>query len=438
MNFDKYERSHVGEIVQWIISDSSMRIIAITGPRQTGKTTIAIQACRRLMESNVPCQYFSMDNLGSENSDLTNLLRAGINPIRLARPIRLGGLPNEEMLVNLWEKARIAAHQLKQGLVLFLDEIQVIPRWSNIVKGLWDADRREECPLRVVVLGSAPWRMMTGINESLMGRFDSFPVTHWSLKEMMTVFDFSVEEYIFFGGYPGPWEGRSKNTKIVEPYWKKYVLNSIILPAIDRDIVGLQRIQKPPLMRQLVDLAPTYSGQIISYNKMLGQLQDAGNTTTLAKYLDLLSDAGLMTTVSRYTSKTPAGKRASSPKLNVLNTALMTANSIFSFQDAQSNPSFWGHLVESAVGAHLHNTLTTGTRVHYWRDKKGNHEVDFVLARGSHLLGIEVKSGKVRSRRGLRTFQKNYPRAKTMIVGDEEIPLSEFLCLDTEQLLENP
>ncbi len=435
----KYERSHVGEIVEWVSSDPNMRIIAITGPRQTGKTTIALQALRRLMEAGIPCQYFAMDNPGQGSSDWIRSLSQNDprNPIRT--PGQSGNLPNEEILIRIWENARIASKQSKQGLVLFLDEIQVIPRWSNIVKGLWDADRREEFPLRIVILGSAPWRMLTEINESLMGRFDSFPVTHWSFKEMMTMFRFTIEEYIYFGGYPGPWIGRHniqiENPKTAESYWKKYILASIIDPAINGDIIGLNRIQKPPLMRQLVALAPNYSGQIISYNKMLGQLQDAGNTTTLAKYLDLLSDAGLMTTLSRYTTKIPSG-RASSPKLNVLNTALMTANSMYSFDRAQANPSFWGHLVESAVGAHLYNSRAVGTQIYYWRDRKGLHEVDFILAHGPNLIGIEVKSGNVRSRRGLRAFNNYFPNAKTMIVGGDEMPLNEFFCLTTEQLID--
>ncbi|MXW13619.1 MAG: ATP-binding protein [Rhodothermaceae bacterium] len=440
MAINEYERPEAADIVAWISSDPNMRITAITGPRQTGKTTMALQIRRRLMDSGIPCQYYAMDNPVQDETGVNDYLNVHNTPRHAGNPARLKGVPNEETLVTIWERARLASQQSERGLVLFLDEIQIVPRWSNIVKGLWDADRRAGYPLRIVILGSAPWRMLTGINESLMGRFDSFPITHWSLKEMTSVFDFSVEEYIFFGGYPGPWTGKSKNRSenipMAEAQWRKYILNSIIQPAIDRDIIGLKRIHKPTLMRQLVGLAPNYSAEIISYNKMLGQLQDAGNTTTLAKYLDLLSDAGLMTTLSRYTQKPHSGSRASSPKLNVLNTALMTANSIYSFQGAQSNPSFWGHLVESAVGAHLYNTRTFGTKIHYWRDNKGIHEVDYVIARGPHLLGVEVKSGKVRSRRGLRAFKERFPNARTMVVGAEEIPLNEFFSLRTEQLLE--
>lgn len=440
MTYAKYERRDVSEISDWIINDPNMRIIAITGPRQTGKTTIALQTYERLKKSGVPCKYYAMDNPHAIESESKDLINRSNNPTSTSRRKSLPRMPKEETLVTIWEHGRMTSQQSDQGLVIILDEIQVVPQWSNIVKGLWDADRRHNCPLRVVILGSAPWRMMTGMNESLMGRFDSFPITHWSLKEMSYVFDFSVDEYIFFGGYPGPWTGkpknRSENLRQVVAQWRKYILNSIIEPAINRDVVGLKRIHKPPLMRQLVDLAPNYSGQIISYNKLLGHLQDAGNTTTLTKYIDLLSDAGLMTAFSRYANKPATGRRDSTPKLNVLNTALMTANSVYSFQEARTNQSFWGHLVESAVGAHLYNSCSFGTNVYYWRDRKNLHEVDYVMVRGERLLAIEVKSGAVRTRRGLRAFQERFPHASTLVVGAKEMPLNEFFSMKPENLFD--
>jgi len=433
-----YERPYVSEITNWIVSDPNLRLIAITGPRQTGKTTIALQIYSKLMESGFPCKYYAMDNPGTDEFETIDLYTADQKSQHQIR--KMINTPSTETLLSIWERGRIAAQQSDQGFVLFLDEIQMVPRWSNIVKGLWDADRRNLCPLRVVILGSAPWRMLTGMNESLMGRFDAFPISHWSLKEMSYVFDFNVDEYMYFGGYPGPWTGKVrghvKNLGVSEPLWKKYILNSIIEPAINRDIIAQKRIEKPALMRQIMDLAPNYSGQIMSYNKMLEQLQDAGNTTTLAKYIDLLTGAGLMTTLSRYKWKPLSGRRASIPKLNVLNTALMTANSVYSFQDAKNNPSFWGHIAESAVGAHLYNTRDYGTHIHYWRDKNGRNEVDYVIARGENLLGIEVKSGKVRTRRGLRAFKDWFPHARIMVVGANEMPFNEFFSLKPEQLFD--
>ena len=401
-----------------------MRIVAITGPRQTGKTTIAVRACQRLGKSGFACWYVAMD-------DPTPAEFPSPGPLDAVEAVPVGATPDEQWLVELWERARRAALRSERGLVLVLDEIQLVPHWSGIVKGLWDGDRRSECPLRVVILGSAPWRMLTGLNESLAGRFDALPATHWSLREMAQAFDLTVEEYLFFGGYPGALSDGSGTDRLVA--WREHIARSIVAPAIDRDIVGLTRVTKPALMRQLMELAPQYSGQIMSYNKLLGQLQDAGNTTTVARYLDLLSDAGLVTGLSRYTPAPHLG-RASSPKLNVLNTALMTAPSGYTLEEARADRSYWGRIVESAVGAHLFNTRATGTRIHYWRDPP--REVDFVVARGPHLLGIEVKSGRRRQISGLDTFTDRFRDAKTLVVGTGGVPLHEFLSLSAEEWLE--
>ena len=427
MTIEKFERSHVHRIVEWVSRISHMPIVAITGPRQVGKTTIALQVRRRLLESKIPCWYVPMDGMGSDKSDWQVIRQADSD-------IRTGSIANEQILVEIWKRARRASQDSEYGLVLFLDEIQVVPRWSNIVKGLWDTDWRKGYPLRVVILGSAAWRMLIGRNESLVGRFDSIRVTHWTFQEMAQVFGLKADQYMFFGGYPGALSDEPVSTSLAN--WRNRVRDSIIVPTIDRDILGLSRIRKPALMRQLIDLIPNYSGQIISYHKLFGQLQDTGNATTIQSYLDLLSDAGLMTTLFRYTSAPHLG-RASRPKINVLNTALMTAPSGYSFEDARVNRSFWGRVVESAVGAHLYNTRDTVTRIHFWRgDKSGKHEVDFVISRGPHLVGVEVKSGKVRSHHGLNAFKERFPQAKTMIVGPSGIPFDIFFSRTTDEWIE--
>ena len=419
-----YRRPHVERLLELISSNPDMRIVALTGPRQVGKTTIAIQACQKLAKSGILYWHIPLDDPHSVMIRPSNIEDA-------APPPKIGTRPDEETLVRLWEQARLVSLRSKRGLVLFLDEIQLIPRWSDLVKGLWDRDRRKGYPLQVVILGSASWRMLTGVHESLVGRFDSLPTTHWTYGEMAQVFGLSVEEYMFFGGYPGALSNRSKSARLTE--WRKYIQTAILKPIIDRDIVGLKHVRKPALMRQLVDLVPYYSGQLISYNKLLGQLHDAGNTTTIARYLDLLSDAGLITALSRYTTAPHLG-RASSPKINVLNTALMTAPTGHSLQEAQADRSYWGRVVESAVGAHLYNTKGVATRVHFWRDPP--HEVDYVIARGPHLLGIEVKSGGLRSRQGLDKFKARFPKAKTIVVGPSGVPFSDFFSFTADEWLE--
>ncbi len=420
-----YQRPHVSRLFKRVSRDSNMRIVAITGPRQVGKTTIALQVRRRLIESKIPCWYIPMDDIDSSESD-----RFGIPEI--SGKVRIGAPPNEQILAEIWEQARKASLRSERGLVLFLDEIQIVPRWSNLVKGLWDTDRRRGYPLRVVILGSAAWRMLVGQNESLAGRFDTMRVTHWSPREMIQAFGLTVEEFIFFGGYPSPFNDQSE--RISHSAWREYISDSVLTPIIDRDIMGLTRIRKPALMRQLIDLAPSYSGQLVSYNKLLGQLQDAGNATTLASYLDLLTDAGLVVALTPYTPSLHFG-RTRSPKLNVLNTALMTATSSYSFQEAQADRRFWGRIVESAVGAHLYNTRNTGTRIHFWRHKSGKHEVDFVISRGPHLVGVEVKSRNVRSLRGLDAFKDRFPNAKTMVVPND-VPFNEFFSFTADEWIE--
>lgn len=415
----------MNRLIDLVSKGSTMRIVAITGPRQSGKTTIALQARRRLADSGIPCWYVALDDPNSVNNGWFGLEEVG-------GTVRAGALPDDQTLVTIWEHAREAVRQSKRGLVLVLDEIQVVPRWSNIVKGLWDRDRRDESPLRVVILGSAAWRMLTGLDESLFGRFDALPAKHWSLREMAAAFDLTVEEYVFYGGYPGALPSGPGPSTLSD--WQDYIRHSIVTPAIGRDVVGLSRVRKPALMRQLMDLAPHYSGQLTSYNKLLGQLQDAGNTTTVARYLDLLSDAGLVTALSRYTPAPHKG-RASSPKLIVLNTALMTAPSGYSFEEARTNRSFWGRVVESAAGAHLYNTCGSATKLHFWRDNK-NNEVDYVIARGPHLLGVEVKSGKPRAYHGLDAFKARFRNARTMVVGKGGVPLNEFLSLSADEWLE--
>lgn len=274
--------------------------------------------------------------------------------------------------------------------------------------------------MHVVIMGSAPLLMQSGLNESLAGRFEPLRFTHWSYAEMADAFGLSLDQYVYFGGYPGA-TAHIHNP----PRWISYVKDSLIEPNIERDVLSMTRVDKPALLRRLFDLGSLFSGQVLSYNKMLGQLQEAGNATTLVRYLKLLSDAGLLTGLPKHTAR-PVSAKASTPKLNVLNTALMAVASGYSFEEARANRSLWGRLVESAVGAHLVNTASPTTSVKYWRD--GHFEVDFVLSRGPHTVAIEVKSGAVPTDlRGLTEFERRFNSRSTVVVGDPGVPLAEFL-----------
>jgi predicted AAA+ superfamily ATPase len=363
----------------------------LIGPRQTGKTTLAQQI---ITDLPLISHYATADE---------------------------PGLKDPSWIEQQWEAARIKIQKDKTGL-LVLDEIQKIPNWSETVKRLWDEDTSRHIPLLVLILGSSAILLRSGLTESLAGRFEIVPITHWSFGEMRDAFGFTAEAYIFYGGYPGAADLISDFQR-----WSQYITESLIETTVSRDILLMSRVDKPALLRRLFELGCTYSGQILSYQKMLGQLFDAGNTTTLAHYLELLNSAGLLTGLSKYSGKR-IRQRASSPKLNVLNTGLMSALSKREFDDARNDTEFWGRLVESAVGATILNGFRgTSAEVFYWIDR--DCEVDFVLKKGSRIVAIEVKSGRRKTRlRGIEAFSKQFRGVKKLLVGTQGIPMETFLA----------
>jgi predicted AAA+ superfamily ATPase len=367
-------------------------IQVVAGARQVGKTTLVQQVTGAI---KLPVRYASADE-----------------------PTLRGG----EWIAQQWQAARLAAADGgKAGAVLALDEIQKIPDWSETVKRLWDEDTRTRRPVKVVLLGSAPLLVARGMTESLAGRFEVLHLPHWSFAEMRAAFGFSLDEYLFYGGYPGA------ASLIGEPQrWARYIADSLIETSISRDVLLLSRVDKPALLRRLFELACRYSGQVLSYTKMLGPLQDAGNTTTLAHYLDLLAGAGMVCGLQKY-SGDAARSRGSSPKFQVLNTALITAQSGLTLEEAQADREYWGRLVESAVGAHLANAAMAGVcAVHYWRER--NHEVDFVVKAGRRLTAIEVKSGRApQAHRGMTEFAAAFRPQRSLLVAGDGIALDEFL-----------
>jgi len=329
-------------------------------------------------------------------------------------------LRGAEWIAQQWEVARLSVTG-KAGAVLVLDEIQKIPAWSETVKRLWDEDTRAKRPLKAVLLGSAPLLITQGLTESLAGRFETIALSHWSLAEMRAAFGWSLDEYLFHGGYPGA------APLIEEPArWTRYILDRLVETSISRDVLLLSRVDKPALLRRLFELACRYSGQVLSSTKMLGQLQDAGNTTTLAHYLDLLAGAGMVCGLPKYAGDV-ARSRGSSPKLQVLDTALMTATSGITLKEARVDSEFWGRLVESAVGAHLANAAMRGEcTLHYWRER--NFEVDFIAQAGRKLTAIEVKSGRApQAHAGTAAFTQAFKPQRTLLVGGDGIALEEFL-----------
>jgi predicted AAA+ superfamily ATPase len=367
-------------------------IQAVTGPRQVGKTTLVQQVI--------------------EASDRVARFASADEPT----------LRGPQWISQQWDAARMAAADAgKSGAVLVLDEIQKISGWSETVKRLWDEDTRARRPLRVVLLGSAPLLISRGLAESLAGRFEVLHLPHWSFAEMRDAFRWSLDQYVFYGGYPGA------APLIGEPArWSRYVVDALVETTLARDVLLLSRVDKPALLRRLFELSCRYSGQILSYTKMLGQLQDAGNSTTLAHYLELLAGAGMITGLQKYAGQA-VRSRGSSPKLQVFNTALMSAGSGLNFAETSADPELWGRLVESSVGAHLANASAAGEcDLYYWRDR--NQEVDFVVKAGRRLVAIEVKSGRAPlAHPGIAAFTAAFKPKRSLLVGGDGIALEEFL-----------
>lgn len=204
----------------------------LAGPRQGGKTTVARQVLDAI---KVPSHYASADE---------------------------PTLQSRTWIEQQWEVGRLLIREAKGtgGALLVLDEIQKIPGWSEAVKRLWDADSAKRVPLKVVLLGSAPLLMQRGLTESLAGRFEIIPVPHWAYPEMQQAFGWSLDQFLYFGGYPGAAELIADHQR-----WARYILDSLIETTISRDVLLMTRVDKPALLRQLFQLGCHYSGQVLSY-----------------------------------------------------------------------------------------------------------------------------------------------------------------------------
>ena len=382
------------------MSEPRKFIQVLAGPRQVGKTTLARQLMKAFPSE---CHYASADSLGTGN---------------------------QQWIVQQWEIARLklSANKSKTCL-LILDEVQKVQGWSDVVKSLWDEDSIKQIALKVIILGSSPLLVQRGLTESLAGRFEINHIRHWSFTEMRDAFEITLDEYIYFGGYPG-----AAVLLANEDRWQSYLQESLIETTISRDILLMTQVNKPALLRQLFYLGCNYSGQILSYQKMVGQLQDAGNTTTLAHYLELLSGAGMLSGISKYAGA-EVRRRGSSPKFQVMNMALMSALANQSFAQVRADPEQWGRWVESAIGAHLINTsIEYDFELFYWRER--GREVDFIVRYRGRLLAIEVKShNRKTALPGMEAFVKAFNPEKILLVGGGGLDIEQFLSMEVKQWL---
>lgn len=375
-------------------------IQVVAGPRQVGKTTLVKQVLQQL---STPSRFFNAD---------------GVEP------------DDKDWIAARWEEVRALMHfNQYQEMVLVIDEAHKINNWSEQVKREWDADTFNDVNIKVVLLGSSRLLLKKGLTESLAGRFEILSMTHWSFQEMQEAFGWDINQYVYFGGYPGsaPYVNN-------EARWRKYMRESIIAPAIEKDVLQTTYIYKPALMHQLFHLGCAYSGELLSYNKMLGLLQDAGNATTLVNYMEVLGESKLLTGLPKYV-KDASRKYRTIPKLQVYNNALLTAlTEGVSYEKVFTDPQLWGRWVESAVGCYLLDKADElDCDLFYWRED--NEEVDFVLRRADKLLAIEVKSGKRQSNSGLSTFRQMYNPQHSLVVGGQALPLEDLFKGNIASLL---
>ena len=387
----------VVDVILQRLREPRKRIQVVAGPRQVGKTTAVEQAVAEYRDG------------------YTYKLAEGL------------GLSPLDWLVSEWNVARVKAKA--EGVhLLIIDEIQKIKGWSEVVKRLWDEDSFHHVELKVCLLGGSRLLLQKGLEESLAGRFEMIDVWHWSFGDMQAAFGYSLEDYILFGGYPGAADLRGDVER-----WKQYVRDAIIEPSITLDILQLETIAKPELLRRTFALACSYSGKILSYQKMVGQLQEAGNTTTIAHYLRLLGEAGLVAGLEKLYDES-VRTRASSPKLAVCNNALRTAMQTDSPDVLRNDPVRWGHAVESAIGAQLMSSIRRkGIDLLYWNE--GCREVDYVLRRNGELAAIEVKSVDADSISGMHAFIRRYPHAKPYLIGGQGMPIETFFAAQAQDLL---
>ena len=392
-----YKRAEY-QIVKSRLEEPRRFIQVVMGARQIGKSTVVKQV---LKEIDLPYLFYSADNVPASNSAWISNCWDAVRSVKLS---------------NAWE-----------SVILVIDEIQKIVNWSEAVKKEWDADTFNDVNIKVLLLGSSRVLLEKGLSESLAGRFEEIRMSHWSYAEMRDCFGWSLDQYIFYGGYPG-----AASLIGEEDRFRQYIQSAIIDATINKDILMDTPVGKPALLRQTFELGAAYSGELLSLNKMLGSLQDAGNTSTLSAYLNLLSESGLLCGLQKY-SVDMARRKASIPKLQVYNNALKTVYNPMSFGQAILDRKSWGRILESGIGSYLvSQSFVHRFEVYYWRER--NEEVDFILRRKNSIVAIEVKGNAEKRTEGLDKFRELFKPSSSFIVGDGGIKAEEFLTMDLTSL----
>ncbi len=392
-----YKKTEYKTITNRLLEERKF-IQVVMGPRQVGKSTVVKQV---LKDINIPYLFYSADNVPASNS---------------------------AWISDCWSAVRsLKENKSWHDVILVIDEIQKIANWSEVVKKEWDNDSFNDINIKVLLLGSSRVLLEKGLSESLAGRFEETRMSHWSYQEMKDCFGFTLDQYIFFGGYPG-----AASLINDEERFNHYIQSAIIEATINKDILMYTPISKPALLRQTFELGAAYSGELLSLNKMLGSLQDAGNTVTLTGYINLLKESGLLCGLQKY-SVDNARRKASIPKLQVYNNALKTVYSPISFEQAIIDRKSWGRIFESNIGAYLvSQSFIHHFEVFYWRER--DFEVDYILRKNNVLIAIEVKSNAEKRTEGLEKFRQLFNPKSAFIIGDGGIIAEDFFTMDIRKL----
>ncbi len=394
-----YQRRHLN-ILKSRMAEPRRRMQIVMGPRQVGKSTLVGQFTEG---TSVPFDFFAADSVNRFDTS---------------------------WIPNKWQQARMRMDiHSEQEHILIIDEVQKIKGWSEQVKKEWDEDSRSHRNLKVILLGSSRLLLQKGLEESLEGRFETIKMGYWDWLEMHEAFGFSMDEYVYFGGFPGLAPDIQD-----EDRWRNLMEDSIISPILTRDILEIEEIRNPALLRQVFELACTESAKELSLTKMQGTM-NSGTVPTIKNYLDILSKSMTVQPLQNYFPSRIKEKQ-SVPKMQVYNNAFRNRFGKFSFDEARVDPAEWGRQVESAVGAHLANrAMTDDYELFYWRNER-RQECDYVLRKGQALVAIEVKSGSVDKTVGFEKFKEQFADKITaaFIVGPQALPLEDYFVMDLKSL----
>lgn len=371
------------ELKKRISEPAPSRIQILTGPRQVGKTTLLLDLAR---STKIASRYLALD----------------------APEASIPGWWDRQ-----WELILQVAGEKK--VLLLLDEVQFLPDWTRVVKSAVDQIYRMKIPVHIIATGSSALKVGAGAKETMAGRFERLAICHWAPSDIQKAFRLTPKEavtrYLRFGGFPG---GMNLISDLQR--WRAYIRDSIMEPAIGRDLIHAEKIRKPSLFRQVFGICTKYPSEIVSLGKIGGALLEEGTLDTISQYLEILQEAYLVAPIRKFSRK-EIRRRASPPKLIPLSNAFLAASGHENLPTHQSDPQAWGRWVETACIAFL---INSGLTVHYWREEP--FEVDVVVENADGEWAIEIKSGAFSGGdlRGLFEFCKKFPSFTPIVICENE------------------